>query len=84
MRLGEWNAQSTTETYPSREYTARKVSVHSEFNSVNLQNDVAVITLSDNVPVTSSPNINTACLPTAIPAPYTRYTKNFYSILNFT
>ncbi|OAD53927.1 Serine protease 29, partial [Eufriesea mexicana] len=72
VRLGEWNGQSTTELYPSKEYSARKISVHSEFNSMNLQNDVAVITLSDTVPISSSPNINTACFPTAVPTAYTR------------
>ncbi|XP_053977544.1 phenoloxidase-activating factor 2-like [Hylaeus volcanicus] len=72
IRLGEWNGQSTSEMYPVREYTARKISVHPNFNSVNLQNDVAVITLSGTVPVSSSPNINTVCFPSAVPAAGTR------------
>ncbi|XP_043265903.1 phenoloxidase-activating factor 2-like [Colletes gigas] len=72
VRLGERNDQSTSELYPVREYTVRKVAVHPNFNSVNLQNDVAVLTLSGTVPISSSPNINTACFPSAVPPANTR------------
>lgn len=72
IRLGDWNAQTTSELYPAQEYTAKRISMHPQYNSANLQNDVAVITLSGTVPVSSSPNINTACLPTASPASGTR------------
>lgn len=51
----------------------QKISLHSDFNSANLQNDVAIITLSDTVPISDYPNINTACFPTAVPAAGTRY-----------
>ncbi|CAK9809320.1 Phenoloxidase-activating factor 2 (Fragment) [Anthophora quadrimaculata] len=72
VRLGEWNGQSTSETYPYKEYTIARISVHPQFNSVNLQNDVALLTLSGTVPISSSPNINTACFPSRIPADHTR------------
>ncbi|XP_068978139.1 phenoloxidase-activating factor 2-like isoform X1 [Bombus flavifrons] len=72
VRLGEWDEQSTSETYPYQEYSIKQISIHSQFNSANLQNDVAVITLNSTVPISSSPNINTACLPTGIPAASTR------------
>ncbi|XP_017886309.1 phenoloxidase-activating factor 2 [Ceratina calcarata] len=72
VRLGDWNAQTTNELYPSREYTVQRISIHPQYNSANLQNDVAVITLSGTVPISTSPNINTACLPTAQPASGTR------------
>ncbi|CAL7937658.1 unnamed protein product [Xylocopa violacea] len=72
VRLGDWNAASTTESYPTLEYSVKRLSIHPQFNSNNLQNDVAVITLNDTVPISSSPNINTACLPTGVPAARTR------------
>ncbi|XP_076546997.1 inactive CLIP domain-containing serine protease A3 [Osmia lignaria lignaria] len=72
VRLGDWDVQSTNEPYPYKEYSVQRVSIHPQFNSVNLQNDVAVITLSGTVPISTSPNINTACLPRAIPATNTR------------
>ncbi|KAL2751199.1 phenoloxidase-activating factor 2-like [Vespula maculifrons] len=72
VRLGEWNGQSSSETYPYKEYNAQKIFVHPSYNSLNLQNDVAVIRLSSSVPIASSPNINTICLPTSVPAAQTR------------
>ncbi|XP_076240949.1 inactive CLIP domain-containing serine protease A3 [Calliopsis andreniformis] len=68
IRLGEWDGQSTSEPYPSKEYSIQKISLHPDFNSRNLENDVAIITLSNTVPITNCPNINVACFPFAIPA----------------
>ncbi|XP_015599347.1 phenoloxidase-activating factor 2 [Cephus cinctus] len=72
VRLGEWDARSTTEQYPYQEYQVARLFIHPNFNSQNLQNDVAVIRLASNVPISSSPNINTACLPNSMPSPQTR------------
>ncbi|XP_076160246.1 inactive CLIP domain-containing serine protease A3 isoform X2 [Ptiloglossa arizonensis] len=72
IRLGEWDGQSTSEPYPFKEYSVQKISLHPNFNSVNLQNDIAIITLNGTVPVSSSPNINTACFPSEVPAANTR------------
>lgn len=72
VRLGEWDVQSTTETYAVQDYTIKKISIYSGYNSANLQNDIAIITLSSTVPVANSLNINTACFPTGLPAASTR------------
>nr|XP_012146992.1 PREDICTED: trypsin [Megachile rotundata] len=72
VRLGEWDATSTSEPNPYQEYSVQRISIHPNYDSVNLRNDVAIITLSGTVPISSSPNINTACLPVAIPAKNTR------------
>ncbi|KZC12441.1 Serine proteinase stubble, partial [Dufourea novaeangliae] len=72
VRLGEWDGQSTNEPNPYKEYLVQKVAMHPNFNSVQLENDVAVLTLSGTVSISSSPNINTACFPSAIPATGTR------------
>ena len=64
--------QSTTETYAVQDYSVKKISIHSGYNSANLQNDIAIIVLSGTVPVANSLNINTACFPTGLPTASTR------------
>lgn len=72
-RLGEWNAQATTEPNPYVEISVSKVTLHFQYNSQNLENDIAVLKLSSVAPIAISPNINTACLPTAATAAGTRH-----------
>ncbi|XP_012286595.1 trypsin [Orussus abietinus] len=72
IRLGEWDGQVVSEMYPYQEYTPIRVFVHPNFNRQNLQNDVAVIRLNAAVPISTSPHINTACLPTTQVAAQTR------------
>lgn len=82
VRLGETDGQSTSEMYPYKEYSIQKLVVHSNFNSVNLEDDVALLTLSGTVPISSCPNINTACFPSAAPAAGTKYVRESPSIYN--
>jgi len=72
-RLGEWNAQATTEPNPFVEISVSKVTLHPQFNPINLSNDIAVLKLSSNAPIATAPNINTACLPSAAVAAGTRH-----------
>lgn len=72
LRMGEWDGTATTEPNPYRDYRPASIAIHPSFNSQNLQNDVAIIRLSSSVPVSTSPNINTACFPTSQPATGTR------------
>ncbi|KAK0087501.1 hypothetical protein PV325_000837 [Microctonus aethiopoides] len=67
LRLGDWDGQTTNEQYPYKEYNPVRVFIHPNYNSQNLFNDVAVIRLNGIVPLATSPNINTACLPTGAP-----------------
>ncbi|XP_012523534.2 phenoloxidase-activating factor 2-like [Monomorium pharaonis] len=68
-RLGEWNAQGPTEPYPQVEISISRVTLHPQYNSQNLQNDIAVLKLSSAAPTATSPSINTACLPSGpVPA----------------
>lgn len=73
MRLGEWDAQNNVEPNPVVDIAVSKVTIHPQFNSQNLQNDVAVLKLSSAAPIGANPNVNTACLPTGTPAAGTRY-----------
>lgn len=72
-RLGEWDAQVTTEPNPYVDIAVSKITLHPQYNSQNLQNDIAVLKLNSAAPISTSPNINTACLPSATPAAGTRY-----------
>lgn len=71
-RLGEWDAQVTTEPNPYVEISISKITVHPQYNSQNLQNDIAVLKLCSAAPI-SSPNINTACLPSGAVSAGTRH-----------
>jgi hypothetical protein len=61
-RLGEWDITRNTEPYSYQDYVISSVHIHPEFNSANLQNDIAVIKLSQQIPLGVYPNINPACL----------------------
>lgn len=61
VRAGEWDTQTENEPMPYYEKLVSKIDVHPEFNSANLLNDFALITLESEVPLTA--HINTICLP---------------------
>uniref|UniRef100_A0A182T3C9 Peptidase S1 domain-containing protein n=1 Tax=Anopheles maculatus TaxID=74869 RepID=A0A182T3C9_9DIPT len=63
VRLGEWDAASTSEPLPVQEYNVARYFVHPSFNSANLRNDVAILRLSGTVSLGTTPTIATACLP---------------------
>ncbi|XP_065093939.1 phenoloxidase-activating factor 2 [Ochlerotatus camptorhynchus] len=63
VRLGEWDASSASEPIPALEYTVTKIFVNPNYNSANLQNDIAMLRLSSAVPLGTTPTITTACLP---------------------
>ncbi|XP_043268687.1 phenoloxidase-activating factor 2-like [Venturia canescens] len=72
VRLGEWDGQKTNEPNAYQDYTPAQVITHPNYNSGNYQNDISIIRLNKSVPIASSPNINTACLASAVPAAGTR------------
>lgn len=63
MRLGDWNAATTTEPIPAQDFIVGRINLHPSFNSQNLKNDIAVLRLSTNVQLGQTPTIATACLP---------------------
>lgn len=63
VRLGEWNASSSSEPIPAQEFMVSRISIHPEFVATNLRNDVAVLRLASNVPLGQTPTIGTVCLP---------------------
>ncbi|XP_072754349.1 inactive CLIP domain-containing serine protease A3 [Anoplolepis gracilipes] len=58
-KLGVWDAKSPT----SVDISISKVTLHPNYTSGNLHNDIAVLKLSSAAPIATNPNINTACLP---------------------
>lgn len=64
VRLGEWDASSTSEPIPAQDVYISNVYVNPSFNPNNLQNDVAILKLSTPVSLTSKSTVGTVCLPT--------------------
>jgi hypothetical protein len=62
VRLGEWDITRNIEPYSYQDYVVYSVYIHPEFSSANLQNDIAVIKLSQQVPLGVYPHINPACV----------------------
>merc|ERR1712130_8101 len=61
-RVGEWDATSTTERYPSTDLAVRQVVLHPDFYKPGVFNDVAVLLLSQAAD-TTQPHIGVSCLP---------------------
>ncbi|XP_053948990.1 phenoloxidase-activating factor 2 [Anastrepha ludens] len=64
VRVGEWDAASTSEPIPAQDVLIGSVFLHPNFNSNNLQNDVAIIRLATAVSLTTKSTVGTVCLPT--------------------
>ncbi|EDV49872.1 phenoloxidase-activating factor 2 [Drosophila erecta] len=64
VRLGEWDASSTSEPIPAQDVFISNVYINPSFNPNNLQNDVAILKLSTPVSLTSKSTVGTVCLPT--------------------
>lgn len=63
VRLGDWDITKNFEPYNYQDFAISSIYIHPQFNSANLHNDIAVIKLSQSVPLGVYPNINPACLP---------------------
>lgn len=61
VRGGEWNARSNDEMLPHVDISVTQFVLHDQFTRSNLQNDVAMMFLSQ--PFKKAPHINTICLP---------------------
>ena len=63
VRLGEWDASSSTEPIQAQEFSVAKIFIHPQFNAANCKNDIAVLRLASQVPLGVTPTIGTVCLP---------------------
>lgn len=55
VQLGKWDGSS--EVFPFQTVSVIKITVHPSFNSANLQNDIAILRLSQPVNLGSTPTI---------------------------
>merc|ERR1711983_111624 len=60
---GEWDTQQETEPYPHQDRAVENLAIHPEFDGRNLQNDFAVIFVTEDFVLDQ--HIDTACLPAA-------------------
>lgn len=63
VRLGEWNAAGINEPIVAQNFAVSRITLHPNYNSNNLKNDVAVLRLTATVPLGQTPTIATVCLP---------------------
>merc|ERR1712186_151652 len=63
IRCGEWDTQHQTEPYPHQDREVSNLAIHPEFDGRNLQNDFAVLFVSEDFILDQ--HIDTACLPAA-------------------
>ncbi|VVC36427.1 Hypothetical protein CINCED_3A025618 [Cinara cedri] len=61
VRLGEWDIYKNVEPQPHVERSIVSITVHPEYSSWNMHNDIAVITMSETVMVTG--HVSPVCLP---------------------
>ncbi|CAG9810044.1 unnamed protein product [Chironomus riparius] len=65
VRLGEWDASSVIEPIQAQEYQVQRVFINPAYNSANLRNSIAILRLTNAVPLGLTPTITYACLPSA-------------------
>lgn len=63
VRLGEWDASSTTEPIAAQEFPVARIFVNPSFNAANVRNSIAILRLSSAVPLGQTPTITYGCLP---------------------
>ena len=61
IRCGEWDTQHQTEPYPHQDRKVSNIDIHPEFDGRNLQNDFAVLFVSEDFILDQ--HLDTACLP---------------------
>lgn len=62
MRLGEYDASSTSEAFPAQEFGIARTFIHPAFVASSLRNGIAIIRLNSTVNLGQYPTITTACL----------------------
>merc|ERR1712012_673582 len=66
IRLGEWDVNNDSEFYPNVELDVLSISIHPDFYSGNLYNDIAIIKLDGFLDFQRNPHISPVCLPDSL------------------
>lgn len=61
--MGEWDVNHDVEFYPFIERDIHSIKIHPEYYAGTLQNDIALMSLSNSVDFTTTPHIGVPCLP---------------------
>jgi plasma kallikrein len=61
VRGGEWNTLTTDEIFKHEEQAVDEIIMHPDFNSINLHNDIALLSLLK--PFSRAAHINPICMP---------------------
>ncbi|XP_047518958.1 phenoloxidase-activating factor 2-like [Pieris napi] len=61
VRAGEWDTQTTKETYPYQDRDVSEIVIHQDFNKKNLFYDIALLFLAS--PMEYAVNVGIVCLP---------------------
>jgi hypothetical protein len=64
VRLGEHDLQNNNESPPHKVYDIESITIHPDFNTTNLENDLALIRVGEQIVFAS--NIRPACVPEGI------------------
>ena len=84
-RLGEWDVNNDSEFFPNIEYDVISATIHPEYYSNNLYNDLAVLKIAGSVDYASNPHISPVCIPHAhqvVARLYTiHYTRHLFRTL---
>ena len=62
VRMGEWDASSTSESYPHQNIGVNTVLIHPNYYPPGVFYDLALLALTSDV-TTTNPNIGVGCLP---------------------
>ncbi|XP_043468782.1 phenoloxidase-activating factor 2-like [Leptopilina heterotoma] len=81
IRLGLWSLSANS--YPYFEANPIFYQLHGNFNRNTLQNDIAVIQIDRAIPFANYVSINSACLPTSVPAAGTRCWTSGWGVTAF-
>ena len=82
VRLGEWDVNNDNEFFPNIEFDALSITIHPEFYSGNLYNDIAIIKLDGFVDFSQNPHISPVCLPDALEVGECQSRNIFHDLLS--
>lgn len=63
VRLGEWNLAGFLKPFPPMEFNITDIVIHSYFNTITLEYNLAMLYFATFAQLGQYPNIGTACLP---------------------
>jgi Trypsin len=63
VRLGDWDFRNSNEQLPDQEFDIATITIHPEYDSQTMKNNIAIVRLATPVNLGELPTIGTSCLP---------------------